>query len=256
MSRFGNLEFERQSAAESVTEQVADEVRHLRDAEAAMRRGLFEQALRAYGRVIEANPHHAGGWVGQVRMLIELGQFAEAKAWADKALERFPHDPEALSAKAVALARLGDTKAALTFSDSAIEEQQATPYVWLARGDVLLARAEKRAEHCFAKALGLAAQDWLWPWLASRVHFFYRRFSLAMKLASQALALGGNQAVVWLQMGRCQLALGLAGVAGESFSHARELDPSCPDATAAAAEVGVCSPWERWARRIRGWWVR
>jgi len=78
MSRFGNLEFERQSAAESVTEQVADEVRHLRDAEAAMRRGLFEQALRAYGRVIEANPHHAGGWVGQVRMLIELGQFAEA----------------------------------------------------------------------------------------------------------------------------------------------------------------------------------
>ena len=27
-------------------------------------------------------------WTGQVRMLIELGEFREAKLWADKALER------------------------------------------------------------------------------------------------------------------------------------------------------------------------
>ena len=36
-----------------------------------------------------------------MRMLIELGEFREAKLWADKALERFPHEPELLAAKAV-----------------------------------------------------------------------------------------------------------------------------------------------------------
>jgi tetratricopeptide (TPR) repeat protein len=77
-------------------------------------------------------------------MLIELGEFREAKLWADKALERFPNEPELLAAKAVALGRSGDLQGALAFSDASIEERGDTPYVWLARGDVMLARAESR----------------------------------------------------------------------------------------------------------------
>ena len=90
-------------------------------------------------------------------MLIELGEFREAKLWADKALERFPNEPELLAAKAVALARSGDLQGALSFSDASIEERGDTPYVWLARGDVLLARAEARADYCFEKAAAARA---------------------------------------------------------------------------------------------------
>lgn len=254
MSRFGNLEFDHRHRERFRHDQiVSDERVHLTEAENSLRRGDFEQALRGYSRAMEANPQNPAGWVGQVRMLIELGDFDQANLWADKALEQFPRDPEALAAKAVALARLGDAKAALTFSDAAIEEEGQTPYVWLARGDVLLARAEKRAEYCFTKALALAGSDWLWPWLASRVHFFYRKFSLAMKLVSQALAVDSVQAVVWLQMGRCQLSLGLGAAAEESFARARELNPHCPVLHEAYADVRQSSGLARLIGRVRSW---
>src|SRR6185369_4736284 len=113
-------------------------------------------ALRAFSKALEFNPHSIMAWSGQVRALIEMGEFSEAKLWADKALERFPDDPVLLAAKAVALARLGDTDAAMPFSDAAVEAHGDTPYVWLARGDVLLARQEKRADFCFDKAIALA----------------------------------------------------------------------------------------------------
>jgi len=255
MSRFGNLEFGRQSREQTPhTEAVTDELLHLREADAAFRRGAFEPALRSYARALEFAPQNATAWVGQVRMLIELGQFKEANLWVDKALDHFPHQAEALAAKAVALARQGDTRAALAFSDAAMEAENPTPYVWLARGDVLLARAEKRADFCFTKALGAASRDWLWPWLASRIHAFYRKFSLAMKLASQALALDSSQAVLWLQLGRCQAALGLPGPANDSFTQARELDPQCPEFGEAAAALQRTGFWERLLGRWRGCW--
>jgi len=255
MSRFSNLEFNPPKGEQtSHSEAVSDDVFHLREADAAFRRGAFDQALRSYARTLEYDPNSAAAWVGQVRMLIELGQFKEANLWVDKALERFPHQAEALAAKAVALARVGDTKAALAFSDAAIEEESSTPYVWLARGDVLLARAERRAESCFTKALAVASQDWLWPWLASRIHAFYRKFSLAMKLASQALALDSSHAAVWLQLGRCQMALGLAGAANDSFTQARELDPECPEIGDAAAALRESGFWDWLAGRYRRGW--
>lgn len=228
MSRFANLEFGDESEQRvQPSAPVKDAAYYLSEGEASFRQGRFEQALRCYSKVLEHDPDCAAAWAGQVRMLIEMGEHREAKLWADKALERFPHDPELLAAKAVALAREGDLKAALAFSDAAVELNGATPYVWLARGDVLLARAEKRADFCFEKAIALGPKDWLWSWLTSRIHYFYRQFSRAFKWAQQALALDAGQAVVWLQLGRCQIALGLAGAADNSLEQARQLDPSC-----------------------------
>src|SRR3989449_8946679 len=142
-------------------------------------------------------------------MLIELGEFREAKLWADKALERFPHEPELLAAKAVALGRSGDLEGALAFSDAAIEERGDTPYVWLARGDVLLAREEPRADYCFQKALLLAPKDWFIAWLAARIRQFYKQFVLALKLIEQAVELNSSHFLLWLQLGQCQQALGM-----------------------------------------------
>ena len=250
MSRFNNLEFGDQFEEKSSDHSaLKDGPYYLEEARTSFQNGRFEEALRGYAKVLEFDPHCVPAWSGQVRMLIELGEFREAKLWADKALETFPHDAELLAAKAVALARSGDTQAALAFSDAAIETQGNTPYVWLARGDVLLARAEKRAQFCLEKALALAGPDWLAHWLACRIYCYYRKFSKALQLAQKALELDASRAVLWLQFGRCQMALGLAGAATESFEHARDLDPFCQPGAEERADLLQAGCWQR----LRGW---
>ncbi len=237
MSRFSNLEFGGDQRREPTGQPVKDEAFYLEEATQGFINGRFEQALRSYAKVLEHNSRSAEAWTGQVRMLIEMGEFPEAKLWADKALEMFPREPELLAAKAVALGRTGDLRAAIAFSDAAIEVKGDSPYVWLARADVLLAREEKRAEHCFIKALAAAPTDWVMHWLAARIHYFYKRFASALKLAQKALELDSTRAVVWLQTGLCQQQMGLYGTAENSFSQAMELDPQCREADRAMMEM-------------------
>src|SRR5216684_9224132 len=210
MSRFTNLEFSGESENQSQQPKalVKDEAYYFAEARTAFENGNFESALRLYSKVLEFNPLNAAAWTGQVRMLIEMGELREAKLWADKALERFPHEPELLAAKAVALARDGDLQEALAFSDASIEERGDTPYIWLARGDVLLSREEVRADYCFEKALTLAPQDWFIAWLAARIHFYYEQFALALKMLQRSIELNAGHFVLWLELGRCQQALG------------------------------------------------
>jgi len=253
MSRFKHLEFDGESEHDHAAKGlVKDEGYYLAEAQSAWENGNFETALRLFSKVLEFNPLTAGAWTGQVRMLIELGEFREAKMWADKALERFPHEPELLAAKAVALGRSGDLQGALSFSDASIEERGDAPYVWLARADVLLARDETRADYCFEKALLLAPRDWFITWLAARIRFYYDQFALTLKLLQQAIELNGAQFVLWLELGRCQEALGMLGPAATSFTQAKQLNPQCHEAQMALLKLahhGVGS-------RVRGWWRR
>jgi tetratricopeptide (TPR) repeat protein len=227
MSRFSSLEFGGQFEDQSPGEKqlVKGEAFYMAEARVAFENANFEQGLRFYSKVLEFNPDNALAWSGQVRMLIELGEFREAKLWADKALERFPHEPELLAAKAVALARSGDLEGAIAFSDASIEERGDTVYIWLARGDVLLAREETRAEYCFEKAMMLAPRDWFTTWLAARVRRFYKQFALSLKLLQQAIEWNTAHFVLWLELGYCQQALGLTSLAKQSFVQARELNP-------------------------------
>ncbi len=115
--------------------------------------------------------------------------------------------------------------------------------MWLARGDVLLARKEARADYCFEKALLLAPGDWFVAWLGARIRYYYRQFVLALKLLQQAVELNATHFVLWLELGRCQQALGLAGPARHSFEQARQLNPNCHDA---GLRAGAGSPgWVR-----------
>ncbi len=254
MSRFSNLELSGESE-DPLRHQAADndEAFYLNEAEAAFRLGRFEPGLRAFAKALEFNSQNAAAWSGQVRMLIELAEFKEAKVWADKGIEKFPHDPELLAAKGVALARMGDFKAALAFSDAAFEERGDTPYLWLARGDVLLARKEKRADYCFERALHSAPADWFWRWLVARVHFFYEQFACALKFAQQALQLDSGQPVVWIQMGQCQAALGLFVPAENSFEQAAQLEP---DHTEIDRHLRVLRRNSGFGARLTGWYRR
>ncbi len=253
MSRFSNLEFGGHQEDESGRrEELRDETYFVAKAETAFTQGEFEPALRAWSKVLEHNPKYAGAWTGQVRMLIELGEYREARLWADKALEQFPNEAELLAAKAVALARAGDLDAALVFSDNAIEERGNTPYIWLARGDVLLAREEKRAEYSFEKAVRLAPGNWVPLWLTARAYFFYHRIVLAMQHAQQGLALDAGRGMLWLQAGQCQLALGLVTPARLSLEQAQQLLPRSPLVAAVCREVAQTGLGARLRGRLRG----
>jgi tetratricopeptide (TPR) repeat protein len=251
MSRFGNLELGNESEDQWRQEKppAKDEAYYLGQARAAFENGEFEKALRSFSKVLEFNPQNVTAWTAQVKMLIELGEFREAKLWADKALERFATWPELLAAKAVALARSGDLQGALAFSDASIEGRGDTPYVWLARGDVLLAREEQRADYCFEKALLLAPKDWLTSWLAARIRFYYRQFALALTLLQQAIEWNAGHFVLWLELGRCQQELGMASLARTSFAQARQLNPGCYEASTALSTVSHIGIF----KRIGGW---
>ena len=253
MSRFVNLELSGESEDQPQQPQkplVKDEAYYVNEARTAFETGNFEQSLRFYSKVLEFNPQNAAVWTGQVRMLIELGEFREAKLWADKALERFPNEPELLAAKAVALGRSGDLQGALAFSDASIEERGDTPYVWLARGDVMLARKEPRADYCFEKALLLAPRDWFVAWLAARIRFYYQQFVLALKLLQQAIEWNTGHFLLWLELGQCQQALDLIGPAKNSFLQAQQLNPHSSEANLALAQLSQKGLWAR----ARGWW--
>lgn len=252
MSRFGNLEFgESEDQPQDFQKPLLkDETYYFNEAVTAFQTGNFEPGLRFYAKVLEFNPQNAKAWTGQVRMLIELGEYREAKLWADKALERFPHEAELLAAKAVALARNGDLQGALAFSDASIEERGDTPYIWLARGDVLLAREEHRADYCFDKALLLAPHDWFVAWLAARIRFFYKQFALAMKQLQQAVEWNAGHFLLWLDLGRCQQALSLDGLARNSFTQAVQLNPHCEPASLALIELSQIRLVPGWLRRL------
>ena len=240
MSRFVNLELGGESEDQPPQKKalVKDEAYYRAEARAAFENGEFEQALRLYSQGAGVQPQRGGGVDRPGADADRAGPVsARPGLWADKALERFPHEAELLAAKAVALGRSGDLQGALAFSDSAIEERGDTPYVWLARGDVLLARKESRADYCFEKALLLAPRDWVVAWLGARIRYYYKQFALALKLLQQAVELNATHFLVWLELGRCQQALGLAGPARHSFEQARQLNPNCQRSPAGAGQA-------------------
>jgi len=252
MSRFVNLELggesEDQPGQRRQKELVKDEAYYFSEARTAFENGNFEQGLRFFSKVLEFNPENAAAWTGQVRMLIELGEFREARLWANKALERFPREPELLAAKAVALGRSGDLQGALAFSDASIEERGDTPYVWLARGDVLLARKEQRADYCFEKAQLLAPRDWFITWLAARIRSYYKQFVLALKLLEQCIEWNTGHFLLWFQLGECQQMLGLMGAARHSMEQARQLNPQCHEVALAMIRLSESG----WLSQVRG----
>jgi Flp pilus assembly protein TadD len=249
MSRFGHLEFDGHSGEQRPARQVrSDEANCLADARAFFEDAEFEKALRAYSKALEFNPQSRDGWCGQVRALIELGEFAEANLWAEKALEQCPDDPELLAAKAVALARGGELEEAIALSDVAIEQRGDTAYVWLARGDVLLARREKRAEYCLEKALSLAEGDWVMHWQVARIRFYYHQFALALKVIQGLLETSAGRSVLWVELGACQYELGLGVAAERSFAQARQLKPGCVTRRRTHGQK------PGWGQQMATWW--
>ena len=93
MRRFSRLEFDDQKGPKSKHthgEEIRDEHYFYDQAMRFWLAGEFELALRNYSRALEKNNAFFLAWLGQVLMLIELGEYHEATIWSDKAMELFP----------------------------------------------------------------------------------------------------------------------------------------------------------------------
>jgi len=258
MSRFSHLEFEEKGTPKAQGPQgepVRDERFFHERAKAAWLAGDFEEALRNYSRALEKNSAFYDGWFGQVRMLIELGEYQESSLWADKALELFPEHPELLAAKAVACARDADIDKAQAFSDNAISKRGATPYVWLARAEVLLLRRSNMAETCIRNAISLAnTAAPIVRFEAGRLLLNSRSYLSAMEYLRPAVKEMPKSALVWYEFGRCQAALGFPE-AEVAFGQSLKLQPGWAEAQAALSqfkERGLMGRIRAAFRRLRG----
>ena len=193
------------------------------------RAGRHEAALRYYSRALESNRAIVAGWVGQVRMLIALGEYPEADLWARKALELFRNNPELLAARGQALCRRSDFTAAAASCDAALAQPGLSAGPWLARGELMLAKRHATADYCFDKAIHFDG-DWLNRLEIGDIHLHYGRPANAAAHFRHAASGAPDQAYCWYKQGQCELALGLTGAAAKSFEQCLQLVPNHADA--------------------------
>lgn len=233
MKRFTHLEFDDSSRSPDSSgkgEAVRDETYFNHRAIQSFLHGDYESALRNYSRALEVNSTFFDGWVGQIWMLIELGEYPEALIWADKAMESFPEHPELLAAKAVACLRDAKFEKAKAYSDNSISKDNVGPRVWLARAEVLLQSKSRIAENCLSKAMALSGDESdLVRLEAGRLLRKYGHYSAAVEYLQEAARLFPKSAMAWYELGYCQLRLGFSHAA-ISFEQCLLLHPHFKDA--------------------------
>ncbi|MEE8575366.1 MAG: tetratricopeptide repeat protein [Thermodesulfobacteriota bacterium] len=234
--RFSRLEIDSKVAPEELTPKgFAIEERdagwYMKRAEEAYQTGYFEKALQLYTRALREDRALISAWTGQVRMLVELGEYKEAILWSDKALELFRSNSDLLSARAQAAARSGDTRTALSCSDASLQGTGTSPYRWIVRAEVLLSSEAKHADSCFKKALAEEDSFWMDHIAIASIYLSYGKATQAMNYARSAMKLEPTSGYVWFIQGECQSELGLISPARESYRRALEILGDYPAAT-------------------------
>ncbi|HLA83559.1 MAG TPA: tetratricopeptide repeat protein [Thermoguttaceae bacterium] len=228
MARFDKLEFNtsgRPSAEPAERDPLARDAGYwMNQADASRREGLYESALKYYSRALELDRSVVAGWVGQVQMLVQLGEYPEAELWSRKGLELFPNNGELLAGRAHAFCRMGDMKQAHALSDGSLQQAGESAYRWLVRGEIMMATRQDMDRHCFDKAQA-ANPDWLVPMEIAQVELYYRRPSKAWTRIRNALETTPDATQLWYMQGLCQAELGMTQAAKESFERCLELSP-------------------------------
>jgi tetratricopeptide (TPR) repeat protein len=240
--RFANLEFNDENRRDQSSQvpqgRKLDEQHYMAQAVEENHWAQYEKALRLYTRCLEHSRMMIPAWVGQVQMLVQMGEYQEGRVWSDKALELFRENGELLAAKAQACARLRDNRAAMACSDASLQSPGTSPWRWIARGEAILAVGQDYYEHCFRKAVNEPGSDWFDRVVIARIYLFYRRASNALGYLKQAQELDATQGSIWFEMGNCQTALGMTSGARTSFERCLELRPKFPDACKALESLG------------------
>lgn len=214
MSRFESLEFDDAKGSgktESRGEAIRDDTYFCRKAVTAWLGADFELALRDYSRAAEKNSACFEAWIGQIRMLIEFGEYPEAIIWSDKALELFPEHPELFATKAIAYSRDSKVNKALAFSDNSVTKNNTTSLVWLARAEVLMKGKSRIAENCISKAVSVAGNKKNIVHLqAGRLLRRFKKYPSALEHLSNSVRDFPKSPLAWFEQGCCQARLGFS----------------------------------------------
>lgn len=257
-SRFSRLEFDDQdpqaelSAAPVHGAAAPTSQGYINQAVERRRWGQCEEALRLYTRCLKEDRTVIPAWVGQVQMLVELGEYDEARLWSDKALEAFRNNGEILAAKAQACARLKDFRAAYACSDAALHSPGSSAWRWQSRGEVLIAKGERLHVECFEKALSEADATWFDRVIVGAIYMFYGQSGRAVQYLRQAIELEPGHGYNWFMLGQCQAALGCTAAAREAFDHCIQLAPRYQPAREARQNVAQRSWLSNLWRKVRG----
>ena len=263
--RFSNLEFGEggeapaptaAAAAPRAEQPFASELKdadyYLRQAEAQELEGNHDAALRSFSAALGENPLLLDAWVGQLRMLLELDEYPEARLWADKALEKFPNHALVLAAKSLAVLRMGMRRDARVLNDAAVQGKGEWPLVWLARGELMMAESPAAATECLNRALRAASPRG--PCLLEIGSLLLRQhhYAVALSALQRAAAELPNAARAWFLLGCAQRELGLGEPARVSFQQAQRLAPRIALYREAADERPGLFTWlKRFLRRLR-----
>jgi tetratricopeptide (TPR) repeat protein len=244
LPRFDRLEFDEQSDADPGALQAdagteaseRDAQAWLKKADDHRRRGLHENSLRYYSRALEYDKSLVSGWVGQVQMLIILGEYPEAELWAKKSLEIFKGQGDLMAGRAQALVRIGDRTQAQVLADTALRQEGSSAYRWMVRGELLVATRDDIDRHCFDKAVQ-ADGDWLVPLEIALIYLFHEQPSKALLRAREAVEKASDRFYAWLIQGQCEQTLGFDRQAKSSYERCLELSPRHVEANHKLAEV-------------------
>ncbi|MHC4253353.1 MAG: tetratricopeptide repeat protein [Planctomycetota bacterium] len=187
--------------------------------------GDHEKALRSYSAALGEDPLLLEAWVGQLLMLLELGEYPEARLWADKALEKFPDNPQLLAAKSVALLREGFPGKARELNDAALARKGEAEVAWLGRAEIMLAGGNVAGEECLSRALALSRHKGLTRLRAGAVALRCGRHAAALPILREATTDLARSAKVWYLLGRAQEECGLTTQAMTSYRQAVGLAP-------------------------------
>jgi tetratricopeptide (TPR) repeat protein len=169
-------------------------------------------------------------------MLVQLGEYPQARLWSQKALELFPSNGDLMAGQAQAECRLGNVKKSQALSDGALMQRGESAYRWQGRGELMFAGGAPTDRHCFDKAQ-LADSDWLVPLESAIIYIHYKAFGLAQQRAQLAVERAPQAYYAWYLLGLCQLKLGFGTSSRASFQHCLELCPRHGDAVARLAEL-------------------
>ena len=253
MARFNRLELPddpplnpKAQDAEAVAEQPEKRYRNsiadwMREADHLRRKGLYEAALRSYGRATECERSYVAAWVGQAQMLILLGEPRQAEMWTISGLKLFPNNAELLAARSQAACRLGSYREALQFNDAAIQGDGTSAYRWSVRGEVMTATKSPTADHCFDSAEQIDA-DWLVRTENANILRFYKRPLQALGRATAAVHSTPDAPFAWMIKGICEHEAGFRSQAVQSLGQALQLGPENKDAKHWLAVVESSTP--------------
>ena len=235
MARFNRLELPddpplkpQSGESEPVSEKPEKRYRNsiadwMREASDLRRKGLYEAALRSYGRAAECERSYVAAWVGQAQMLILLGEPRQAEMWTISGLKMFPNNADLLAARSQALCRLGSSREALQYNDAAIQGDGTSAYRWSVRGEVMTATKSSTANHCFDSAEQIDA-DWLVRTEHANILRFYKSPLKAMGRAAAAVSVAPDAPFAWLVKGICEYESGFRSQAIQSFERVLQLD--------------------------------